>query len=294
MPDRLPIIVATDGSDRALRILPHADCIATPLGAPLQLVQVLEQDDVAPEPGESLEEATQRTVARMEADMAADLRHFGVDGTPRVLVAPDGEEPATTLLRASSEGLMLAMHSRGRGSLARLLYGSVAMSVLRRAERPVLLGGPELLPPPVRRETYRIVLTSDLSPDSEQAVRALAPLLEPTDIKVTLLYVHFRAPAGIDNEAVRSAREAELKQVRTLLPASLDVDTVVREIPIGAGVDTAIMEEAVQVQANAIAMSTHGHSARHHLLMGSVAMSIVGRSRLPVIVVRARDQGRRA
>ena len=45
---------------------------------------------------------------------------------------------------------------------------------------------------------------------------------------------------------------------------------------------------AEERQADLIAMSTHGHSAKHHLLMGSVAMSIVGRSRLPLIVVRVR------
>jgi nucleotide-binding universal stress UspA family protein len=35
-------------------------------------------------------------------------------------------------------------------------------------------------------------------------------------------------------------------------------------------------------------MSTHGASARHHVLMGSVAMSVLGRSHHPVIVVRAK------
>jgi nucleotide-binding universal stress UspA family protein len=60
-----------------------------------------------------------------------------------------------------------------------------------------------------------------------------------------------------------------------------------REIPIGGGIDTAIMEVAAEVGAHAIAMATHGTSARHNVLMGSVAMSILGRSRLPLIVARA-------
>ena len=63
----------------------------------------------------------------------------------------------------------------------------------------------------------------------------------------------------------------------------------VREIPVGGGVDTAIMEVADEARCDAIAMSTHGASARHHVLMGSVAMSVLGRSHLPLIVVRATD-----
>jgi nucleotide-binding universal stress UspA family protein len=290
MSDLNPIIVTTDGSDRSLRVLPHAGYLATQLGCGLELVQVLEIEDVAGEPAESKEASLERARARIEADLEANLKHFGVDGKPRLIVAPADKGPAKTLLEVASGAQVLAMQTRGAGLISRLLHGNVALDVLRQVDLPVMLGGPDLLPPPVTRDTYRIVATTDLSPDSEQALQALAPILEPTNIKVTLLYVHYHAPAGLDNEAERAKHEGELNRIRTLLPASLDVDAVLREIPIGAGVDTAIMEVANDAGAHAIAMSTHGASARHHVLMGSVALSIIGRSRLPVIVVRARDR----
>ena len=290
MPDTNPVIVATDGSDHSLRVLPHAASLAAHLGAGIELVHVIEQADIYQEPGESETAAIERARSRLERELTDDLQRFGLDGAVRVIVAPDKENPDRTLLGIASRGLMLAMHSRGRGGIARLLHGSVALGVLRDIDRPVLLGGPDLLPP-AASDSYRVLATTDLSPDSEQALRVLAPILAPTGIKVTLLYVHFRAPAGVDNEAERARHEAELAGKRLLLAASTEVDTMVREIPIGAGVDTAIMEVAGNVGAQAIAMSTHGHSARHHVLMGSVALSIVGRSRLPVIVVRAKDPG---
>ena len=287
MADAKPIIVATDGSDRSLRILLHADRISGHLGQGIELVRVVEQEDVDREPGETEEAAVERTRARLEAGLLANLKHFGIEGKVRVVVAPEGKEPADVLLELASGGQLLAMHSRGRGGIARLLQGSVALNVLRRVDRPVLLGGPDLLPPPVKRDVYHVVMTSDLSPDSEAALRALGPLMEPANVKVTLLNVHFHAPAGLDNEAERAKKVSELNRVRSLLPSSLEVEPVVREIPIGAGIDTAIMEVANQAGAHAIAISTHGHSARHHVLMGSVAMSILGRSRLPLLVVRA-------
>ena len=287
MPENKTVIVATDGSDHSLRVLPHADVLAGHLGAGLEVVRVVEHADVIVEPGEDEHAAVERTCARLAGELEDDLKRFGVAGVARVIVAPEHQDAGDTLLQAVSGAQMLAMHSRGRGGIARLLHGSVALRLLRAIDQPVMLGGPELLPPPVTRDTYHLLATTDLSPDSEQSLRALAPLLEPTEIKLTLLYVHFHAPAGIDNAAERAKHAAELAQKRLLLPASTEVDQMVREIPIGAGIDTAIMEVADQVGAQAIAMSTHGHSARHHLLMGSVAMSILGRSRLPLIVVRA-------
>ena len=287
MPDDKTVIVATDGSDHSLRVLPHADCLASNLGAGIELVRVVEVHDISKEPGGSESAAIERAHARLEAEMQADLKRFGVQGDVRVVIASAGEDPAQTLLGHSSRGLLLAMHSRGRGGLSRILHGSVALGVLKGVAQPVMLGGPELLPPPANGDTYRLVVTTDLSPDADYALRAIAPLLEQGKFHVTLLYIHLHAPGGLDNTAERTRHEAELAQKRTLLPASVTVDTLLREIPIGGGIDTAIMEVASQVGAHAIAMATHGASARHHLLMGSVAMSILGRSRLPLIVARA-------
>ena len=287
MPDEVTITVATDGSDHSLRILPHAQCIAENLGARIELVRVIERDEITQDRGEDESSAIERVRSSNESKMEADLRRYGIDGDVRIIVAPHRENPADTLLSIASRGSLLAMHSRGRGGIARLLQGSVAMGVVKQVTQPVLLGGPELLPPPVNGETYRLLATTDLSPDADHALRGIAPLLELGNFHVTLLHVHFHAPVGVDNEAERARHEAILKEKRDLLPASVTVETRIREIPIGAGVDTAIMEVADDVDAQSIVMATHGHSAKRHLLMGSVAMSVLGRCRLPLIVMRA-------
>ena len=185
MPENKTIIVATDGSDHSLRVLPHADCLAANLGAGIQLVRVIERDDVSPEPGESEENATVRAQGRIEGEMEADLKRFGITGEVRVIVSPEGEEPAKALLDAGSQGLLMAMHSRG--GIARFLRGSVALGVLQDVEFPLMLGGPELLPPPANGETYRLLATTDLSPDADQALRVLSGLLEQGKFHVTLV-----------------------------------------------------------------------------------------------------------
>jgi nucleotide-binding universal stress UspA family protein len=223
----------------------------------------------------------------MEGQMEADLKRFGITGEVRVIVSTEDEPPAQSLLNVGVDGLLLAMHSRGRGGIVRLLQGSVALGVLRQVNQPVLLGGPELLPPPHIEGPYRLLVTTDLSPDADNCLRVIAPLLEKGNFDVTLLYVHLHAPGGVDNTAERARHETTLLQKCEYLPSSVQVKTRLREIPIGGGIDTAIMEVAAEVGAHAIAMATHGTSARHNVLMGSVAMAILGRSRLPLIVARA-------
>ena len=287
MPENKTVIVATDGSDHSLRVLPHADCLASNLGAEIELVRVVERDDVNPEPGETLTAAIDRTRKRMEGQMEADLERFGITGDVRVIVSAEDVPPSQSLLTIGANGLLLAMHSRGRGGIARFLQGSVALGVLRQVAQPVMLGGPELLPPPRVEGAYRLLVTTDLSPDADNCLRLIAPLLEKGNFEVTLLYVHLHAPGGVDNAAERARHESALLQRCEYLPSSVSVKTRLREIPIGGGIDTAIMEVATEVGAHAIAMATHGTSARRNVLMGSVAMSILGRSRLPLLVARA-------
>lgn len=286
MPENMNVVVATDGSDHSLRVLPHAEILAKALGSEVDLVRVIEQQDIDRSGGDD-GAAIERARSRIAAEMETDLKRFGIRAGVRVVVAPPGEDPAGTLLSIGSRSAILALHSRGRGGIARILHGSVALNVLKQVSQPIMLGGPELLAPPAAGETYRLLVTTDLSSDADDALEGIAPLLEHGGFDVTLLYVHLHAPQGVDNEALKAERLEVLGGKRALLPASAAVNVVLREIPIGGGIDTAIMEAAQELGAQAIAMSTHGHSARHHLLMGSVALSILGRSRLPLIVVRS-------
>jgi nucleotide-binding universal stress UspA family protein len=275
MNTKRPVLVTTDGSAHSHRILPHAALLAAALQAPLVLLQVLE----TPEPDG----------AHVSADATATLSRLGIDGEVLVEGRNDGEKTAETVLRVvSSRGAsVLAMDSRGHGSLRHALHGSVALDVLGRADLPLLVSGPNLELRASRAAPYRIVVTSDGSHASGAVLSELSSLVTTGRFEVTLLRVHEREPAGRgDEEAMQTCRE-ELEAARALLPASMFVETLVREIPRGAGVDTAVIETAKQIGAHAIAMSTHGYSARRHVVMGSVAMTMLGRSPLPLLLARA-------
>jgi nucleotide-binding universal stress UspA family protein len=120
---------------------------------------------------------------------------------------------------------------------------------------------------------------NDGSAQSLEVVRLLRPVLEAARPEVIVLRGHQVLDGG------------------ALLP---EMDAVAREFPEGVKItprvdslegqkDAAelIVAVAKEAGANAIAMSTHGHSARRHLFAGSVTMGVLGSSPVPVIVGRA-------
>lgn len=284
-----PVIVSTDGSVTSRRVLPHAALLAAAAESPLLLLQVLLPQDIEREPGEPPEAALERARTRIEAELRRVLDREGLRGEPLVVAPNRNEKVAACLLRALAErdGALLALASQGHSALRHVLHGSVALDILSKPGILLMMSGPKIELPTAHGLPYRVLATSDGSPASEAVLRQLAPILAPGRFHLTLMRVHEREPLPETNALHRAECERGLKEMRKLLPADVEVDVFVREIPRGGGIDTAIIEKAMELDAHAIAMSTHGVSARRHVLLGSVAATMLGRSPLPLLLARA-------
>jgi nucleotide-binding universal stress UspA family protein len=275
VPEANVILVTTDGSAHSRRVLPHAAAFATARGDRLVLLQVLED---ASDEASALE------------DCATSLRNDGIEGTPLTTTLRDDESVPRAIVRVATEqnATMIAMDTRGHGALHHAIHGSTALEVLSLTELPVLLTGAELGDTPTA-EPYRIVATTDGSPASRDVMRALGPLLTPGRFAVTLMQVHERDPDAASEAEQIAGIEAQLNKERAFFAEGLDVDTMVREIARLGGVDTAIIDVARQLGARCIAMSSHGTSAQRHLFAGGMALTLLGRSPLPVIMARGAE-----
>ena len=136
------VLIPLDGSRLAEGILPFIVEIARPLDLAVVLVRV--ERPIAPQ---AIEGTTHFTVddvaARLSkareylAPVAADLRRQGV----RVTTDARYGDPVTEIVGAAraTEADVIAMTTHGRSGFGRLLFGSVAEAVLRRADVPVLM-----------------------------------------------------------------------------------------------------------------------------------------------------------
>ncbi len=283
------ILVTTDGSQPSRRVMPHAIRLAAACGGRITFLRVLNPLlDLAGDRSTNVEAASARVADEWRAALEADLAAAGIEGAGLVPVQQHGEDTHNTILRAAAEqqAAVIAIHSRGAGALRHALLGSVAMGVLGGSEHPVLLTG-ERVEAPRGNGTYRLLMTSDGSASSLAIVRALPPLLEGHDVWVKLIRVCEPRSGRAGPEAEQESCRQQLDSVRRLLPAGIaceyDCFAAAHEQPTAQ----AIIEAALAAGADAIAMSTHGHGPLHHLLAGSVALDVLGRSPLPVILARS-------
>ncbi len=283
------ILVTNDGSDASLRVLPHAARLAAALDGRLVLVRIIDPDaELANIPADEREPAIRNLRARWEGPLAAQLESRGLAGDAEVRLLAHEQSLAEGVLAAAQEhdALLIAMHSRGAGAIRHALLGSVALGVLSAASLPLMLTGPDVLPPRTGAAPYRLVITSDGSAASNIVVIALGSVLSLVDADVTLLHVcELRSgrpnPAG---EVVATTRQ--LETIRDLLPERLHARSQVPVVPCSGHVAQDILFHACRTGADALALSTHGYSAMHHLLAGSTALEMLARSPFPLILTR--------
>lgn len=130
------IVVALDGSERSEAILPEAARIAKKIGASIDLLRVA-TPSIAAAPGETPFVLPPEDPLPYLQVVAGSLEQEGIATRP---IALEGN-PSTLILDylSKSGASLLCMTTHGRSGLTRLLLGSVAEEVVRKAPCPVLL-----------------------------------------------------------------------------------------------------------------------------------------------------------
>ncbi len=181
---------------------------------------------------------------------------------------------------------LIAMDSRGSGAVRHAVLGSVAMEVLKQSPVPVFLTGGSV-EPPRDGSPYRVLITSDGSPASRAIGRAVGPVVSSANAEVTLLRFYVPSIADPGERASLDECRRDLAEFEHLLPAGQVTSNLALTIPEFETTPRAILRLARGLSADLIGMATHGHSARRHLVAGSVALSVLAGSQVPVLLARS-------
>jgi len=140
----------------------------------------------------------------------------------------------------------------------------------------------------------KILVPTDFSEFSKQAVDYAVELARRFDAEITLIYVlqdavalfpepgvAFPAPGNYLQELQESSQQA-LERLRESLPAEMTIQTVLRNGPPFVEIVRYAKEEGVDL----IVIGTHGRSGLAHMLLGSVAEKVVRKAHCPVLTVR--------
>ncbi len=213
-------------------------------------------------------------VRRLE-DKLAGFHAPGVEVTREVLRGI----PARDIARAAEAagGDLIIVASQGYGAVRRALLGSVAASLVRTSEVPVLIVGAAR-----KRVTFEDVMAAvDLSPIGKQIVAAakrfsadgrvhIVSAVEPPPFVAEALPGHFGA---VEHARLRAA------QLERLQPHG-DV-----EIIDGPSPAEAILGAAAAKGVDLLVIGTSGHSAWHRMFVGSTATRVLADAPCPVLVV---------
>jgi universal stress protein A len=136
-----PVLVPVDPSGCAAEVVGAAADVCAGLGAKAILLDVVHSPDGVQRGvrvrGGTVEAVLQDDACAHLRDLAEILQAVGVEVD---LSVREGEVVKTILEEASGTGAqMIVMGTHGRTGLSRLMYGSVAESVIRSAEVPVMV-----------------------------------------------------------------------------------------------------------------------------------------------------------
>ncbi len=195
--------------------------------------------------------------------------------------------PAEEILRIAAEapGTLVVLGTHGRSSLGRVLLGSVADTVVRRAPCPVLTIRPHARIPSEGPLFPSILHPTDFSVSALRALDVAAELARgqsagPTNVMV----LHVVEAVHIGSEDYQSMLRERLQAIRPTVPHP----TLTFDYQIAEGDPAAETLSLAERSATAlIAIGTHGRTGIDRLVTGSVALAILHRAHCPVLTVRA-------
>lgn len=264
------ILFPTDWSACAERAFEYAADLADRHGAALHVLRVTDA-----QPGERL--------AGPE-----------VAGVQVVEVQRAGTEPAPAILGyAGAHAVdLIVMGTHGRQGMGRILAGSVAEEIVRRAEVPVLTvsaaQGSHVAWPP-----RRLLVPVDFSEYSEVALRHARALATMYGASLDLIHVIEDEVAAVvyGIEPVGPALggvAARAQEALDALAARYGADAAT--VAVGPAAET-VVTHARTHDADLVVLSTHGRTGLRHFLVGSVAEYVVGHAGCPVFVVKPFRRG---
>ncbi|PSQ85970.1 MAG: universal stress protein [Bacteroidetes bacterium QH_2_63_10] len=285
------ILFPTDGSDCAERARRHALYLADHFDASLHVIHVEERD---------VELAD--VVEISEADLLADLHDMMGDRSP---LSESRVQERTVAYPSAAGGILtygvehdvdlVVLGTHGKRGVRRLMLGSVAEEVVRKAPCPVATVGRGAIPPE-DMEGGTMLVPVDFS---EHRDRLLAHVRETAPVYgMTVTALHVVQVTGVPDayggysslpdpgKLGERAEEALADEVESLRAGGVDVSIAVKS---GHPADQ-ILTYAEESEAAFIMIATHGRTGLERMLMGSVAEKVIRRAPCPVCTVKSFGQ----
>ena len=299
------ILCPIDFSDYSRRALDHAIAIARWYESTVTVLQVFSPAPVAAfGPGPVVFQPIVLTAGDRD-QLLADTREFAeTESAPGITIEAlvrEGDTAAEILEQAAGmKADLLVIGTHGRSGFERLLLGSVAEKVLRKANCPVLTV-PKRLPDavPAGPVLYkRILCPVDFSDSSLHALKYAISMAQEADGQLTVLHVvahelenaadieDIVSDAGMTIGSFVKQREEALRRRLQEVVATAPEFCTVESLMTHGKPWREVLRVAAERQSDLIVMGVQGRGAADLLFFGSTAQHVVREASCPVMTLR--------
>lgn len=296
------ILCPVDFSDHSRRALDHAIAIARWYESAVTVLHVFSSVPVAAfGPGPAVFEPIVLTPVDRD-QLLADVKAFAAtESAPGVridAIVRQGNTAGEILEQATSmKADLLVIGTHGRTGFERLVLGSVAERVLRKATCPVMTipkGLPDAAPAgPVLYK--RILCPVDFSDASLRALKYATSMAQEADGQLTVLHVvahEFEYTSGLEHDSGMTIGDF-LKEREAALQRRLQ--EIVAGAPEFCRVDSLmthgkpwreVLRVAAEAQSDLIVMGVQGRGTTDIMFFGSTTQHVVREASCPVLTLR--------
>ncbi|MGD0956377.1 MAG: universal stress protein [Candidatus Acidiferrales bacterium] len=284
------ILYLTDFSEPSEAALPFAAAVAREYGARVYAFHVLipaaylyATPETAVAGIEAQEEAAQEDMQRVEAQLV---------GVPHESVVERATGVWTSLERAIKDYAidLIVLGTHGRTGAQKLLLGSVAEEVFRRAHVPVLTIGPWAHSGIHKgAKFHRVLYATDFSNESMAAAPYAVSMAQENQATLILLHVMREPEAPPTERAAQDAISNAMYQLHEIVPASAELWCRPEAVVQYGNAADKIIETAKERGADLIVLGVRdaaGHIGAATHLERTTAHKVVAHAVCPVLTVR--------
>lgn len=272
------IIIPVDFSKHSEYALETAAALAKQHNAELVVMHMLELSEsilTSSSSDRNEETAFMLMVASKKFETFLDKSYLeGVTVTPLIKHHKVLKEVAEVANHIKAD--LIVIGSRGHSDHDGIFTGSNTEKVVRYSETPVLVVKSKL--ESVNFNT--IVLATDFSEESVSTLKHALELLNELGNKVTLLHTN------LPNSDFLSTHEIDERVSEFLKLAKLEDYSKHIAYISDYNVEDGVLNYAKHVNADAVAMITHGRTGLSHFFGGSISEDLVNHTKLPVVTFK--------
>jgi len=282
------ILLATDFSSASGRALEYAASLARRYGSTIYLTHIISMDGYPLMAPDFAATSLQKMHAEAEQGFRELLKSGLLIALPYKAVIQEGILwPAIEELIKKHEIDLLVVGTHGAGAVRKVLIGSGAEEIFRKAEVPVLTVGPSTpIEPPYEMEFKNILFATDFGKSAKREAEYALSLAQEHCSRLRLVHV-FPHPEAYGESVLALEKQNNMAQLRELVPAGTELHCKVDfEVAVGEPVEQ-ILRIAKETKADLIVM---GAKARKNLA-GNVphtkAYRVVCGAQCPILTVRS-------